>query len=94
MSIYVAIYEDGVIAINCREVVDDYQQIEFYDIDTVLYHVNLKNGRININDRLNNREESEMMVFGKHSKFEKGAIDIIPNRKELQQSILYWIFLW
>jgi len=94
MSTFVAIHTDGVIAITCRESIDAFGQIEFYDIDEHLYEINLHTGKIWKNIKPVNSEEREMLVLEKHPKFTNGSIDIIPNRTELQQSLIFFIFEW
>lgn len=80
MNTYVAIHSDGVIAINCKEVVDSYQEIEFYNIENILYYINLDNGRININDRLNNDEEREVMVLEKTENLKMEILMLLKAR--------------
>lgn len=95
MSQYVAIHEDGIIAIECEEVVDAYGQIEFYGIKKVQYNIDLnrESGRIfhNIQDLDDN---DDTLIVGKHDKFENRAIDVIPDNREMHQSIIYFLFMW
>ena len=92
MTQYVAITEDGVVAIYCEEAVEAYGQYEFYGIEKIQYNIDLDVGRITV-DNFNVDPDDSTWIMGKHPKFETGGLDVVPE-SDIDQAVIFWVFLW